>query len=488
MRSSVVVLLVGAVATAPASAAAADWYVAPNGQDTPANGSSGSPWRTVKYGISRLAPGDTLHVGQGIYQEKGAFDASKSNIKVVGAGDVLIDGSFTEFQTPSQWVLFDAGKGIYRSKGQYQGAGYVGGSFAFQGKEYRLVSYADLSYNYPLSRYEFMTSDNEYLITADSDRMYVGPGIFYDRNGVVDVQPNRFYIRMKKSKYMTGAHSMIPDDPNQSAMFISSWHNNVTIDGCSSVSFENIKLRSYSFELTNAHDITFKNVTFLMDGKRSPSLLVKANVYNLTLDRVTVGAADAPWVAWEDVKVWTGPAYNLEAAAVSLYGGTHDVVIRDSVFNNLWDVVQSTSNTYNLRIFNNVFNGTRDDVVQLGTACYNVDVYGNLSKGGSGVFVSRHGSGSSPQPGTKYIHHNIMDNTEPQRFGRADANGKYYGWHAGDNGDGTGWLSPFGWHDVSATGMDGDPRLIYNNTPVPQQRRGGLWSTWGAVSQQGYSA
>jgi hypothetical protein len=49
--------------------AAADYYVATTGSDTGGSGSIGSPWKTVKYSVAHLSPGDTLYVRGGTYRE-----------------------------------------------------------------------------------------------------------------------------------------------------------------------------------------------------------------------------------------------------------------------------------------------------------------------------------------------------------------------------------------------------------------------------------
>jgi hypothetical protein len=47
-------------------AAAAERYVAPSGSDS-GSGSSGSPWKTLRYAVANSSPGDTIHVADGNY-------------------------------------------------------------------------------------------------------------------------------------------------------------------------------------------------------------------------------------------------------------------------------------------------------------------------------------------------------------------------------------------------------------------------------------
>lgn len=60
------------LATSPPPVAGA-YYVAPAGSDSTGTGSAASPWKTIAYGISRIAGGDTLVVKNGTYSGKANF-------------------------------------------------------------------------------------------------------------------------------------------------------------------------------------------------------------------------------------------------------------------------------------------------------------------------------------------------------------------------------------------------------------------------------
>ncbi len=49
------------------------FYVSTTGNDVTGNGSIASPWKTIGYGISRIAGGDTLIIRNGIYREQANF-------------------------------------------------------------------------------------------------------------------------------------------------------------------------------------------------------------------------------------------------------------------------------------------------------------------------------------------------------------------------------------------------------------------------------
>ena len=65
---------------------ATDYYVNPTGSDVPANGTLANPWKTINYGVGRLAAGDKLHLAAGatftenVYIGQGGTAASPKTI------------------------------------------------------------------------------------------------------------------------------------------------------------------------------------------------------------------------------------------------------------------------------------------------------------------------------------------------------------------------------------------------------------------------
>jgi hypothetical protein len=53
---------------ASATANAADYWVAPNGDDGASGLSAGAPWATLGHAADVVGPGDTVHVLDGTYQ------------------------------------------------------------------------------------------------------------------------------------------------------------------------------------------------------------------------------------------------------------------------------------------------------------------------------------------------------------------------------------------------------------------------------------
>jgi hypothetical protein len=76
------------------SAVARDYFVARNGDDE-ALGTRGSPWHNIQDAIDRLKPGDTLHIGPGVYREKLYINVSGAPgepITIKGGPGVVISG------------------------------------------------------------------------------------------------------------------------------------------------------------------------------------------------------------------------------------------------------------------------------------------------------------------------------------------------------------------------------------------------------------
>lgn len=94
-----------------------DWYVdGKKGSDESGDGSSLSPWKTIRKGIGRLKPGDALLISAGVYRER--LDISKNGteehrilIGPKGDGEVIIDAS-AEIK---EWGVYDSNRGIYQA-------------------------------------------------------------------------------------------------------------------------------------------------------------------------------------------------------------------------------------------------------------------------------------------------------------------------------------------------------------------------------------
>ncbi|GAB62034.1 hypothetical protein KSU1_C0438 [Candidatus Jettenia caeni] len=433
------------------------YYVATNGNDSN-SGSLSNPWKTIEKSIEKLQPGDTLYLRSGTYYESQIEinnHGEKSNwitIKNYADESVAIDGCYKEFRsTPNaQWEVYDSSKGIYRSVKTYPNAREIYGYFGSGNDNYRLVPYED---------YDDLRASNEDYTRSGS--IYIGPGIFWNSSN------KKIYIRLKPSKQEIAMGYNIPSntDPRSTPMYIFSDHEIITFGPSSSyISIEGINARYQNnvFEFESGSDhITLKNMEIA--GGRTP-IMIRGDVRDIVLDGIHVSDNVPPWIAWSDVKCGTQPGHSLQGTAISIEDSAHDIEIKNCIFENTWDGIDANETAYNLHIHDNVFKGTRDDVVQLGSGCSDIEFNHNkllfVSKG-----VSREGSGSPLRPGTKYIHHNIIDCSKPMLGGRRDPDDVLSEKYHGPNGDGMVWARPFGRHQGIEFG-GGDPWKIYHNTII----------------------
>jgi len=88
----------------PLTASAADYYVAPDGDDAAA-GSASAPWHSIRHAIAEASPGDTVLIKGGTYREWVNIDKSGTadawlTVKAVPGERVVIDGTGVD---PGDW-------------------------------------------------------------------------------------------------------------------------------------------------------------------------------------------------------------------------------------------------------------------------------------------------------------------------------------------------------------------------------------------------
>lgn len=149
--------------------------------------------------------------------------------------------------------------------------------------------------------------------------------------------------------------------------------------------------------------------------------------------------------------------------AIEINPGSKNVTISDCTFSRSWDAVSALADADNILIYGNSFTNIRDDGIQLGSSTSNVDIgYNRMIHVFTGI--SRHGSGDCPEPGTKFIHHNIIDSSKPMFVRRGDPLNLLKKKHAWLNGPEMMNNPPFGVHRLKHIGTD--PYRIYNNTII----------------------
>jgi hypothetical protein len=447
-------------------ASGAIFFVDPNKGNDRNAGTIIDPYKTLSYSVAKLTPGDVLFLRKGIYAEK------KININISGTynewikisnypGEVpIIDGGYEEFRDcpNTDWEIHNTKKNIFKSKNKYPKAKAVHGYFKNNKKIIRLNTY---------DKYNNLAAEN--FDAMNIDNIYVGPGIFFNR---ID---KKIYVRLEytRQQKMMGFTRPKELDPRNYTMYIFP-HKEVLVFGKRSayllVEGLNVKYQNNAIEfITGAHHISIKNCEIL--GGRT-HILIGEMVNNVLFDRIKIHDSVPPWIAYTDVKTKPRPAAMLKTAGFIFKNYVHDVEIKNSEINNTFDGIVATGKVHNIHIHNNTMVGIRDDVVQLGTSSYDIEISKNkmiyVSKG-----ISRHGSGTPKKAGTKYIHHNIIDCSKPMLGAGNLSDHKFATKRYGPNGDRMVWARPFGSHKGGGYGT-GDPWKIYNNTIIFGKELNGL--------------
>jgi hypothetical protein len=381
----------------------------------------------------------------------------------------VIDGGLQEFRQVGnvEWEIVDAVLNLYRSVATFNLTD-IAGKFEDQGTVYSLSRYESMS---------DLSTTNEFVSSA---ARYVGPGVFYDSSD------SRIYIRLQPSstQSLNGVSYTIPanTDPRQVRLFLNDETTALRLDsGTSYFTYSGIDLANHyhGFRVTDANHITLTDFSISMNYT---AILMEGGSHDALIDNIVVNAFFPPWVAWTDMKGSDGQHQPVPTVKPAGLSGTdtpliHDIEIRNCLFNGVFD--GHVFDGYNINIHHNTYS-VLDDMAQIGTNSYNVEIHHNRIIGAG---VSHNGrNDSSIAPGTKYIHHNIIDSTVPMLWGRHDPGGvlrsSYTGWHG---------QTPFPTHNGSGLG-NGDPWKIYHNTILYDgtgHSGGAGYELWKAVNSTG---
>lgn len=467
------------------------YWVSPTGSDEAGTGSRSQPWRTIERGLRALSSGDTLNLEAGRYRIRRLL-IEHNRIKLVGHGRVVLDNLIDAFNRTDNdaWVIWDRDRGVYRSKRAFNVGerGRAWGSFSTgPDRRHKLVTYpcygALASPHSTQYQDDPNTSTQEVCLHRPKRRYtcnlngtycpYVGPGIYWDRNG--DVGPaGHLYVRMGANTPQFAAFnhkpSMFPADPNRIAMWI-------TIGGAvlyiapytTHVSVENVRLRHGRASIgRETHHIRLSRVAFEgLAGRRH----LRIRGAHIELDRLWMSEYFPRWLTWDDAKrIYPS---TLMSSAITLQAGVHHVFVRRSKIRRYHDgIVAAFDKIHHVGIHDSRFFDIQDDVLQLGSSAHDVEVSGNRMIA-VGTSVSQHGTGPNPKPGRKYIHHNVIE-LRRRMFCRAtsDPSRKFLSRHCDAQGRNANFA--FGLHSADKVGPDGDPRYFYNNTVILDGKPAGM--------------
>jgi Protein of unknown function (DUF1565) len=434
-------------------------YVATDGNDN-GPGSRSQPWRTVTRALGALRAGDTLVLRGGTYFER-AIPVSLAGtagapitVRNEPGEQPIIDGGFTQFRTVGNqdWQVFDAGRDIYRSTATFPGTSQVYGYLGPDDGGFRLVPYETMG---------ALAGDIEDY--SEATPFYAGPGVFWNSSD------QRIYVRLRHSRYQPQFGVEVPAnvDPRQTPLFLFPSRTVLQVaSNAQHVLFRGLVLRHgerIADLAGGCHDLTWLACDLTI-GRYG--LIVRDGVSGLLFDDSRVRGNFPPWVPRSDVKADVKPGHLMQDAAFEFSGHVTNVEIVDSTFTGLFDAIDSSGTPTGFQIHHCEFATIRDDVLEIATAGSAIEFHHNFVHRAAAA-VSWNGS-TAPAlavAGTKFIHHNVIDVSELQLYGRADPQGLSPSKWLGPQGDGMATGPAFGSHETSS--LNGpDPWKIYHNTIV----------------------
>lgn len=443
------------------------YYVAPNGSDKN-DGTLDHPWKTLKFAVSRLSPGDTLDLRGGTYPEhdltiklKGTADAPIT-IESYPGERAVIDGSFPGFKSApnTEWELVNEEIGLYRSK------------ITVSGRDIRAWLLDD---NVQLVTYqsEANLESTNYGPVQGKAPLYIGPGVQLRSDGHV-------YLRLQPNPNdLIGPTGLsIPPtprdtNPNNQRIALFSADHTLRLDGAAY-----LKLRG--LDLTNAiRGIDTKNGAHHVEiddcriAYGSYGIVARSGIHDWNIHDSAFENGVPDNVYWTDVKNGSkesAEAYpEFQSAAIS--GPIPGFEIKRNTFNLTFDALDIKDGSNNLTIADNEFTRIRDDAIELDKGISNVEIAHNLFwHVGSGVSINP----STSPAGSVYIHHNVIDNSAYQHGGRP-GNYRESDWPVWTT------IDPFASH---GSGDSAAAWKLYNNTIVTR-RSGYDWHGAGPDSVTG---
>lgn len=438
-----------------------DRYVAPDGDDD-GPGTRTQPWATIRHALTQLSAGSTLILRNGTYRERSLAvklrgqPAAPIGIRSPAGETATIDGALPDFDTrPDRaWDVHDAARHIYKSRATFPSAERVYGALSDEEGGYALVPYTD---------YGALSATSEDY--SANGAFYCGPGVYWNPTD------ERIYVRLQRSRYQETVDLKVPRlvDPRRTRLRLFVRGSVLLLEAPSAnVDFRGIRIRGaeYGLELAlGCRDITVRDCS--IDAGRY-AVLARGAAQRFVFDGLKIDGHFPPWVPRSDVKMplTAPPARLLQGAAFLLEGTLDRVEISDCSMKALFDGIDTSGQATFVHVHDCVFDTIRDDAFEIASAAYRVDFHDNVIRNAA-AGVSWTGSQGPPRAhtGTKWIHHNVIDTSEAQLYGRGDPQGLLPSSWRGPRADGMTTGRPFGLHDTSDMELP-DPWKIYHNTVI----------------------
>ncbi len=404
------------------------WYVAPWGSDGNP-GTFTAPFRTIQYGVARLAPGDRLILRGGTYRETVTIarqGTPELPIVIQGYGDeqVVIDTGVTAFRAPgnSDWELYDASIGEYRSVRSYPAASiraYLEPVPGYENGRVELVPYA--------SDAAFRATTDQYVNATTP--FYVGPGLW--RNPA----DGRIHVRLSKTSDMRAYEARYGTviegenaDPRAHAIHLSQASRAVIIDG-SWLTLRNVTVGPawHPIELeAGAHHIILDGLT-VWKGDTAISA-DKGGAHDITVTNSRLLGDSAGWIFWSDRKNSPAPAANLINSTIDIAGGAYNWEISFNLIRGGHDLIGLRTDERDIVVHHNRLENCNDDALEIegDVDIGRIEVFENFFT--NCLIAVAPGQGSQKMTGPLHVYRNVMAMMRSPAVNRAPG---INGWNGG---------------------------------------------------------
>lgn len=448
--------------------ASAPWIVAPNGRrGAGVAGTRDDPWSFAYAGTGahgRIQPGDTVWLRAGTYRSVNGFTIGFSGTRdravtwrAAPNERFELDGAIPEFvDTPATaWepVSIEPGHNLYRSTSVYPKARLYGGFIEIDGCWLPLAPHKnrDASKRFTLN---WISSDHHNW--RHPKPYYLGPGICNDPKA-----EGHLFVRLDDSTPEAQCRRTVAQiadpDPRHHALRISGADRfGIILKGNHHVFEGFTEINNYygAFRLLDETGITFRRVGgrvvfFGARLGRASHVRIEDPSFNGCMD------PERWWISLIDIK-GTQTAKLVRKCGLD-YGAAHHVEVTGGFFHDFFDGGLSQS-AHDVEIHGVEFR-CWDDAWQMAGSLYRIDQHHNLYVGAG---PSRDGTATdrpNPDPGTLWIHDNVVDTSRYRifyyRFGRFK-----------EDPTGIGWREPIAFSGHDSTGDRTIPWKLYQNTIV----------------------
>jgi len=470
------------------------YFVDPVEGDDAGAGTKSKPWRTVNAALSKLKPGDTLYLREGIYFERvycavAGTEEKPITIRAYRGERVVIDGGIPEFQTaPDEaWEPYPSGaEDEYVSARDYRNIRDVVGLFG--DSNIGLQTYWET---------EFLRATDQF--DSEDYGAYCGPGLWYNKlTGKIHVRLAHTHLPPLKTYQYENVNYKGEIDPRKLPLVIAPFNSTpLLVDQAMHVRFQDLVIRGGGYRTVHLKfgvNLSFDNCTFyggtytIWSKGTGPFKMANCGVYGMI----------PPWGfrGENSLYVYSSHVYppfipdkergrkhisRLPSHAILVTEGGYEFETFYYPHNHHWEISNCEFTDghdgvylsgYDIKFHHNWVDFLQDDGIYISapTPYFNHSVYiyqNYISSGVSGIGAhSRGGPG-----GDIYVYRNIIDLRRPMHAGRPTPK----------KPEGTFWYGHSAYFRHGRGFLNGENLTFYHNTCLIRgiNYLGAMWNTGG---------